>query len=116
MTPVRTLLPLVLAAALLAGCSRPEPRRTASAQPFARSQALIDSGNVAFGAGDFENAARRYASATVARPDDPAAWFGLGMALSKLGRDDDARVAYAKARELSSSAQAGSVRLPAGHP
>ena len=115
-TPVRTLLPLVLAAAMLAGCSGPQPQHAASAQPFARSQALIDSGNVAFGNGDFENAARRYASATVARPDDPAAWFGLGMALSKLGRDDDARVAYAKARELSGNAPADSVRIPAAHP
>ena len=34
-------------------------------------------------------------------PDDAAAYYGLGMALAKLGRDDDARVAYAKARELS---------------
>jgi hypothetical protein len=99
-TPVRTLLPLVLAAAMLAGCSGPQPQHAASARPFARSQALIDSGNVAFGNGDFEN----------------AAWFGLGMALSKLGRDDDARVAYAKARELSGNAPADSVRIPAGHP
>jgi len=33
-------------------------------------------------------------------PQDPAAFYGLGMALSKLGRDDEARVAYARSREL----------------
>jgi Flp pilus assembly protein TadD len=106
MKPLRAIVPAVLAAALAAGCSKPAPgaRAAAPAQEFARSQALIDSGNVAFRAGDFENAARRYASASVARPDDPAAWFGLGMALAKLGRDDDARVAYAKARALSGGA------------
>ena len=34
-------------------------------------------------------------------PDDPAAFYGLGMALAKLGRDDEARAAYARSRELS---------------
>ena len=45
-------------------------------------------------------AARRYAAAAVVRKDDPAAYFGMGMALSKLGRDEEARTAYARAREL----------------
>lgn len=109
MNAPRAVLLLALAA-LAAGCSSPAPRTapSAAAHDFARSQALIDSGNVAFKAGDFENAARRYASAAVTRPDDPAAYFGLGMALAKLGRDDDARVAYAKARALSGNAPADS--------
>jgi Flp pilus assembly protein TadD len=34
------------------------------------------------------------------RKDDPVAYFGLGMALKRLGRDEDARAAYAKSREL----------------
>ena len=34
------------------------------------------------------------------KKDDPAAYYGLGMALSKLGRDEDARAAYARARGL----------------
>jgi len=113
MKTTRAFAPLALVALFaFAGCSSGEPRHAAPADPYARSQALIDSGNVAFRANDFENAARRYASATVARPDDPAAWFGLGMALAKLGRDDDARVAYAKARALSGTALPDS----AGHP
>lgn len=65
-----------------------------------RAQLLIDSGNLAYGSGNFTLAARRYAAAAVIRDDDPAAYYGLGMALSKLGRDEDARTAYAKAREL----------------
>ena len=36
-----------------------------------------------------------------------AAWFGLGMALSKLGRDDDARTAYARARAVAEAARVG---------
>jgi Flp pilus assembly protein TadD len=102
---LRLFLPAALAAGLsFAGCNARPAARRAPAGAFERSQALIDSGNVAYRAGDFENAARRYASATVAKPDDPAAYFGLGMALAKLGRDDDARVAYARARALSGTA------------
>ena len=66
-----------------------------------RAQMLIESGNRAFSGGNYGLAARRYAAAAVIRDDDPAAYYGLGMALSKLGRDEDARAAYARARELS---------------
>ena len=68
--------------------------------PTLRSQALIDSGNAAFTAKDYAGAAKRYASAVAVAPDDPAAHYGLGMALAKLGREDEARSEYAKAREL----------------
>ena len=59
---------------------------------------------MAYRTGEFEVAARRYASAAVAKPDDPAAYYGLGMALAKLGRDDEARTAYARARSLAGTA------------
>ncbi len=65
-----------------------------------RAQAMIEAGNEAFRAGTYQLAARRYAAAAVNRPDDPAAYYGLGMSLAKLGRDEDARAAYARAREL----------------
>lgn len=42
----------------------------------------------------------------VAKPDDPTAYYGLGLALAKLGRDDEARDAYARARSLSGAAAA----------
>jgi len=102
MKPPRRIL-LLAAFALacsLAACAKPASGPTPAEAQRLRSQALIDSGNVAYKAGDFGSAARRYASAAVVEPDDPAAFYGLGMALSKLGRDDDARVAYAKARAL----------------
>src|SRR5262249_24764515 len=94
-----------LAALLLLALAACEKREPAAASPVevqrTRAQALIDSGSAAFRNGDFAAAAKRYASAVVVSPDDPAAYYGLGMALAKLGRDDEARVAYAKARELS---------------
>jgi tetratricopeptide (TPR) repeat protein len=83
-----------------AGCGgRAEPPEPADAAE--RAQLLIESGNRAYGTGNYGLAARRYAAAAVIREDDPAAYYGLGMALSKLGRDEDARAAYARARELS---------------
>ncbi|MEQ1832453.1 MAG: tetratricopeptide repeat protein [Candidatus Eisenbacteria bacterium] len=111
----RVLTGLALAACLaLAGWSpaqKPTPVDAAAAAK-ARAQALLDSGSAAFRAGDFSIAAKRYASAVVVSPDDPAAYYGLGMALAKLGRDDDARVAYAKARELSRGEAADTDDLP----
>lgn len=102
----RSLTALAAALALFAAGCAPAAPKPPGADAFARSQALIDSGNVAYRAGEFEAAARRYASAAVAKPDDPAAYYGLGMALAKLGRDDEARDAYAKARSLSGAAAA----------
>ena len=75
-------------------------RATPAPDPAQRAEALIDAGNQAFRAGDWKLAARRYSAAAVERPDDAAAFYGLGMSLAKLGRDEDARAAYAKAREL----------------
>lgn len=96
-------LAIVLAVlAVTGGCSRREPAATqAPMSDSLRAQALIESGNAALREGAFAEAAKRYASAAVVRPEDPAAFYGLGMALARLGRDDEARVAYAKARELS---------------
>jgi Tfp pilus assembly protein PilF len=92
------ILALVILASLVGACGRrasPPPTDDAG-----RAQVLIESGNQAFSAGNFGLAARRYAAAAVIRKDDPAAYYGLGMALSKLGRDEEARAAYAHAREL----------------
>ncbi len=98
----RAVAVVMLAMALAAtGCARRAgpPEDTAE-----RAQALIESGNQAFRVSDFRTAARRYAAAAVIRKDDPAAYYGLGMALAKLGRDEEARAAYTRARELARGA------------
>jgi Flp pilus assembly protein TadD len=102
----RALWWLLLAAFLAAGCARREPAPPAAAR-LARAQALIEAGNGSYRSGDFAGAARRYAAAAVVVPEDPAAQFGLGMALTKLGRDEEARAAYARARELAQQARLG---------
>jgi Flp pilus assembly protein TadD len=97
----RALLCALLACmALASGCGSREATVAPTQDPQARSQLMIEAGNQAYRAGNFGLAARRYAAAAVIKKDDPAAYYGLGMALSKLGRDEDARAAYAKAREL----------------
>ena len=94
-----TLTPTLVALALTLGCSAREPGDRAT-DSSARNQALITAGNTAYRSGNYQVAAKRYAAAAVAKQDDPAAHYGLGMALSKLGRIDEARRAYARAREL----------------
>lgn len=92
----------IVAGAALAACSAPKQAAIEPAEEKRlRVQALIDSGSSAYRAEDYTVAAKRFAAAAVVNPDDPAAFYGLGMALSKLGRDDEARVAYARSRELS---------------
>jgi Flp pilus assembly protein TadD len=73
--------------------------------PAARAQAMIDAGNQAYRAGDYRLAARRYSAAAVDQPNDPVPFYGLGMSLAKLGRDEDARAAYSRARELTRKQQ-----------
>jgi Flp pilus assembly protein TadD len=100
---MRTTLAIrILALLALAGCT-PKPKAAEPPPEVAaatRAQQLINAGNDAFKAGQYELAAKRFAAASIEKPDDPAAFYGLGMSLAKLGRDEQARVAYAKAREL----------------
>jgi Tfp pilus assembly protein PilF len=103
----RRPLAIVALCATLAvlGCGQKGPESNSGQPPQQRSQELIDAGNQAFRTGNFALAARRYAAAAVVKPDDPAAYYGMGMALTKLGKDEEARRAYAKARELAQAQQ-----------
>jgi tetratricopeptide (TPR) repeat protein len=53
-------------------------------------------------AGDWQQAADRFASATSAYGTDAGYWLGLGLADAQLGRTDAARMAYGEARDVSS--------------
>src|SRR5262249_40940180 len=75
-------LALVLGTLVAASCSAPKPPAQAPVESAKlRAQVLVDSGNAAFRNADFAAAAKRYAAAAVVNPDDPAAFYGLGMAL-----------------------------------
>lgn len=98
---LRRALAASLMLAALAGCARGGNEASeAVAAPEVRAQALVEAGNEAYTRGDYREAARRYAAAAVVNEEDPAAYYGMAMALSKLGRDDEARAAYARARDL----------------
>src|SRR5262249_42478622 len=88
---------LVAALALPPGCA---PRERDASRALARNQALIRAGSQAYRSGRYQLAARRYAAAAVAKKDDPAAYFGMGMALARLGRIEESRAAYTRSREL----------------
>ena len=103
----------LFAAVLASGCAARAPQT--AADRAARAQQLIDSGNAAYRQGDYRLAVRRYAAAAVERKDDPAAYYGMGMALGKLGRDEEARAAYQRARDLT-QATAGPAGGAAGAP
>lgn len=115
---------VVVAALALAGCGRDQSPTEPAPTPAARAQALIVSGNRSYTAGDYRLAVKRYAAAAMVDKEDPAAYFGLGMALSKLGRDEEARQAYARSRELAQKRHSASTPMPApagapvppGHP
>ena len=89
---------LLTMALVVAGCARAKPPE----DPHQRVQAFLDAGNEAFRTGDFALAARRYAAAASLDPQEPACYVGLGMALGKLNRSEEARAAYQRARELAS--------------
>jgi Flp pilus assembly protein TadD len=94
-----------LLALLIAGCGdrekqAAERRAKEESDLRVRSQALIENGNQAYRAGDYSLAARRYAAAVNIDENDPAAFYGLGMALAKLGKDEEARSMYSRARQL----------------
>jgi Flp pilus assembly protein TadD len=97
---LRRALAASLVLAALAGCSG-HGDASKVPPPEVRAQQLIDAGNDAYKKGDYREAARRYAAAAVVNKQDPAAYYGMAMALSKLGRDDEARAAYARAKVLS---------------
>ena len=114
---IRALLALAFACALASGCG--SRARVAEGDPAARAQQLIESGNAAYSQGDYRLAVRRYSAAAVVRKDDPAAYYGMGMALGKLGRDEEARAAYQRARDLSQAGGAPGTAPGAhtgGHP
>jgi Flp pilus assembly protein TadD len=66
--------------------------------------AALDSGNVAFRAGDFEAARAQYLRATELGPDVSAAWFGLSMSERRIGNAAAADSAMERVRQLAPGA------------
>jgi Flp pilus assembly protein TadD len=66
--------------------------------------AALDSGNVAFRAGEFEAARAQYLRATELGPEVSAAWFGLSMSERRIGNAAAADSAMERVRQLAPGA------------
>jgi Flp pilus assembly protein TadD len=58
----------------------------------------LDSGNVAYRAGDYDRALLHYTRVTEIAPDDATGWFGIYMAQEALGNQAAADSAIEEAR------------------
>jgi Flp pilus assembly protein TadD len=79
----------------------------------APSSSQVAEGKSAIDAGDFEKAAAVLTKATADSPEDPQAFFYLGVAHEQLGHADEAVTAYQKAAELDPKLIDASVNLSA---
>jgi hypothetical protein len=77
-----------------------------------QSALLVAKGEVAYHQGRYEEARARFAEALVSDPADAEAEQGLGLALERLGRVEDARQAHARARALLSEGAEPAVGVP----
>ncbi len=66
--------------------------------------ALLDSGTVAYRAGDYEAARGHYMAAADQAPEVASTWFGVYLAESALGNGDAAAEAMERFRELGGAA------------
>lgn len=89
----------------VAACSPPEDQRTDTLDPTTAGRQLsddaraqLDSGNVAFRAGDYPQALAHYTRVTELAPGDATGWFGVYMAHDAMGNKAAADSAIAQAR------------------
>lgn len=68
--------------------------------PFEKNHPQVEQGTEAYEHQDFEHALEKYEAAAKERPQDARVQYDRGLALHKLGRDDEAKSAFQKALEL----------------
>jgi tetratricopeptide (TPR) repeat protein len=130
------VVPMVAGLTVFAGCDRAQDDNAmdfngdgmeqARAGWPAELSARIDSGNVAYREGRYDDAAEIYRSATELSPDVAAGWFGLHMAEAARGNDAAADSARMMAESLTPGLGMGHPQtpmgdapagdMPAGHP
>ena len=75
---------------------------TAFSQVFSTADEAIESGNIKYENEDYEGAMADYTEATELDPEDPAAWFNLGLCEAKLEQYGSAISDFSYAIELDS--------------
>jgi len=110
---IRTLHVAVALLSLTLGACRPDDQRTDSIDPTSgggrtsmspEAVARLDSGNVAYRAGDYESAMAHYRRVTELEPDASAGWFGVSMVQRALGNQASADSAYERVQSLAPGA------------
>lgn len=76
------------------------PLDARAAGPFERNHPEIEAGTEAYDAQNFEEALARYDAAAKEKPSDPIVEYNRGLALHKLGRNDEAKQAFNRALDL----------------
>jgi Flp pilus assembly protein TadD len=131
----RMIVAVLATGAVLAGCRQdriPADQRTDTITPRTMEEArsgwpeglgeLIDGGNAAYSAGNFEEANALYRRAAQLAPEVTASWFGIYMAEHARGNIAAADSAMARAQELAPGASlihtapGDTPGLPPGHP
>lgn len=68
--------------------------------PLEKNHPLVEEGSAAYEEGQFERALEKYDAAALERPQDAKVQYDRGLALHKLGRHEEARGAFERAKEL----------------
>ncbi|MEW5743736.1 MAG: tetratricopeptide repeat protein, partial [Myxococcota bacterium] len=92
----------VLLAALVA------PALALAMGPFEKNHPLVDEGTSAYERQEFDKALEKFDAAQKERPQDPRVQYNRGLALHKLGRNDEARAALNRALELDTQGELAS--------
>ena len=80
----------------------------ASTLQAASASKLVADGNQAYATGELERALELYLAAEIETPDDPLITFNIGNALHRLGKLDEAHLAFDRARQLAAQRAAES--------
>ena len=76
--------------------------------PFEKNHPLVDEGTRAYENQQFEDALSKFDAAAQERPQDARVQYDRGLALHKLGRNDEARAAFNRALELDTQGELAS--------
>ncbi|MEW6431412.1 MAG: tetratricopeptide repeat protein, partial [Myxococcota bacterium] len=83
--------------------------------PFEKNHPQVEDGTQAYESQQFEQALEKYDAAAKDRPQDARVQYDRGLALHKLGRNDEARAAFQRALELDSKGElAGKIHYNLG--
>lgn len=76
--------------------------------PFEKNHPLVDEGTRAYENQQFEEALSKFEAAAKDRPQDARVHYNRGLALHKLGRNDDAKAAFTRALEADAKGELAS--------